>query len=161
MSFNSHEPIFYSQQNKCLNWEILQFGAQNELVSNVMPAAGLIRDRDMFEDIWPSRLRVSGVLVFEFSPILAWYHQLFQQPKSWWSSLTYFLFDDASVVFCRWKIWPAGRPIQRPDSYTLIAAVCGFTLSCWKTQCLPWNRRHLEGGMCCSKPLYAFIFQNS
>ncbi len=27
--------------NKCLNWEILQFYAQNELISNLMPATGL------------------------------------------------------------------------------------------------------------------------
>ncbi len=41
-NFKSHEPIFYSQQNvdKCLNWEILQFYAQNELISNLMPATG-------------------------------------------------------------------------------------------------------------------------
>ncbi len=33
----------------------------------------------------------------------------------------------------------------------VIAAVCGFALSCWTTQVLPWNRRHLEGSICCSK----------
>ena len=33
----------------------------------------------------------------------------------------------------------------------LIAAVCGFTLSCWNKQSLPWNRRHLEGSRWCSK----------
>ncbi len=32
-----------------------------------------------------------------------------------------------------------------------IAAVCGFALSCWNTQGLPWNRRRLEGSICCSK----------
>ncbi len=41
-----------------------------------------------------------------------------------------------------------------------IAAVCGFALSCWNTQGLTWNRRHLEGSICCSKTfiyLSAFI----
>ncbi len=35
----------------------------------------------------------------------------------------------------------------------VIAAVCGFALSCWNTQGLPWNRRRLEGSICCSKTL--------
>ncbi len=67
--------------------------------------------------------------------------------------------------FYRWKIWTAGRPIQRPDSSTMKpccckAAVCGFALSCWNTHGLPWNRRRLEGSICCSKTfiyLSAFI----
>ncbi len=29
--------------------------------------------------------------------------------------------------------------------------MCGFALSCWNTQGLPWNRRHLEGSICFSK----------
>ncbi len=33
----------------------------------------------------------------------------------------------------------------------VIAAACGFALSCWNTQGLPWNRRRLEGSICCSK----------
>ncbi len=33
----------------------------------------------------------------------------------------------------------------------VIAAVCGFALSCWNTQGLAWNRRRLEGSICCSK----------
>ncbi len=37
----------------------------------------------------------------------------------------------------------------------VIAAVCGFALSCWNTQGLPWNRRCLEGSICCSN---AFIY---
>ncbi len=42
----------------------------------------------------------------------------------------------------------------------VIAAVCGFALSCWNTQGLPWNRLHLEWSICCSKTfiyLSAFI----
>ncbi len=41
-----------------------------------------------------------------------------------------------------------------------MAAVCGFALSCWNTQGLPWNRHHQEGSICCSKTfiyLSAFI----
>ncbi len=39
-----------------------------------------------------------------------------------------------------------------------IAAV----LSCWNTQGLPWNRRHLEGSICCSKIPFSIhsAFQN-
>ncbi len=33
----------------------------------------------------------------------------------------------------------------------VIAAVCGFALSCWNKQGLPWNRHRLEGSICCSK----------
>ncbi len=33
----------------------------------------------------------------------------------------------------------------------VIAAVCGFALSCWNTQDLPWNRCRLEGSICCFK----------
>ncbi len=42
----------------------------------------------------------------------------------------------------------------------VIAAVCGFALSCWNTQGLTWNRRRLEGSIRCSKTfiyLSAFI----
>ncbi len=42
----------------------------------------------------------------------------------------------------------------------VIAAVCGFAFSCWNTQGIPWNRRRLEGSICCVKTfvyLSAFI----
>ncbi len=42
----------------------------------------------------------------------------------------------------------------------VIAAVWILALSCWNTQGLPWNRRCLEGNICCSKTfiyLSAFI----
>ncbi len=42
----------------------------------------------------------------------------------------------------------------------VIAAVCGFSLSCRNTQGLPWNRRHLEGSICCSKT-FIYTFQHS
>ncbi len=66
---------------------MLQFYAQNELISNLMPATGLkivgtgaclpwcsiSSSFKQFEDVWASRLWVSGVLLLEFGPILAWY----------------------------------------------------------------------------------------
>ncbi len=42
----------------------------------------------------------------------------------------------------------------------VIAAVCGFALTCWNRQGLSWNRHHMEGSICCSKTftyLSAFI----
>ncbi len=79
--------------------------------------------------------------------------------------LTYFLFNDAPNVLCKWKIWTAGKPIQHLDSSTTKPCCCNscsmwFALSCWNTQGLPWNRRHLEESICCSKTfiyLSAFI----
>ncbi len=43
------------------------------------------------------------------------------------------------------------RTLLQRSHAVVIAAVCGFALSCWNTQGLPWNRRHLEGSICCSK----------
>ncbi len=54
----------------------------------------------------------------------------FQLLKSLWSSLTYFLFNDAPNVLYRWKIWTAGRPIQHPD--------CSTTKSCCCNSCSMW-----------------------
>ncbi len=47
----------------------------------------------------------------------------FQLLKSSWSSLAYFLFNDAPNALYRWKIWTAGRPIQHPNSSTTSHAV--------------------------------------
>ncbi len=103
------------------------------------------------------------VILLEFGPILAWYR--FPLLKSLWSSLMYFLFNDMPNVLYRWKIWTAGRQFStrtlllRSHS-VVIAAVCGFALSCWNTQGLPWNGHRLEGSICCSKTfiyLSAFI----
>ncbi len=116
-----------------------------------------------FEDVWESRLWVSGVLVLEFGPILAWY----RFPAA----------EEFVVVF--WRIFhlmikmfsigersglQAGQFSTRTlllwSHAVVIAAVCGFALSCWNTQGLPWNRRHLEGSICCFKTfiyLSAFI----
>ncbi len=38
----------------------------------------------------------------------------------------------------------------------VIAAECGFALSCWNKQGLPWNRLHLERSICCSKTFIYF-----
>ncbi len=102
-------------------------------------------------------LKTSGHRGYEFLEFWCWNLVPFlpdigfQLLKSSCSSLTYFLFNDAPNVLYRWKIWTAGRSIQHPDSSTtkllnavVIATVCGFALSCW-------NRRHLEGSICCSK----------
>ncbi len=88
----------------------------------------------------------------------------FQLLKSLWSSLTYFSFNDGSNVLYRWKIRTAGQfstwTLLLWSNAVVIAAVCGFALSCWNTQGLPWNRHHLEGSICCFKTfiyLSAFI----
>ncbi len=80
----------------------------------------------------------------------------FQLLKCLWLSLIYFSFNDVPNVLYRWKIWAAVRPVQHPDSLlrrhaVVIVAVCGFALSCWNTQGLPWNRHRLEGSTCCPK----------
>ncbi len=75
-------------------------------------------------------------LVLEFGPILAW-------------------------RFCgRRQVNPAPGLLLQSHA-VVIAAVWGFALSCWNTQDLPWNRRHLEGSICCSKTFtYISAFQN-
>lgn len=76
----------------------------------------------------------------------------FQLLKSLWLSLTYFSFNDAPNVLYRWK--QAGqfstRTLLRRSHAVVIAAVCGFALSCWNIQGLTWNRCRLEGSICCS-----------
>ncbi len=110
-------------------------------------------------------LKTSGHRGYEFLEFWCWNLVPFlpdiglQLLKSSWSSLTYFSFNDAPNVLYRWKIWTAGRQIQHRtlllrSHAVVIAAVCGFALSCWNTQGLPWNRRHLEGSICCSKTFY-------
>ncbi len=48
----------------------------------------------------------------------------------------------------------SNRTLLLRSHAVVIAAACGFALSCWNTQGLPWNRCHLEGSFCCSKPHY-------
>ncbi len=124
-------------------------------------------DGDMFNS--QNSLKTSGHRGYEFLEFWCWNLVPFlpdigfQLLKSSRSSLTHFSFNDAPNVLYRWQIWTAGRPIQHPDLQShavVIATVCGFALSCWNTQGLPWNRRHLEGSIFCSKTfiyLSAFI----
>ncbi len=79
----------------------------------------------------------------------------FQLLKSLWSSLTYFSFNDAPNGERSGLL--AGQFSTRTlllwSHAVVIAAVCGFALSCW-------NTRRLEGSICCSKTfiyLSAFI----
>ncbi len=91
-----------------------------------------------FEDVWASRLWVSGVLELEFGPILAWYR--FPAAEEFVVVFDVFFDLDCST----WTLLLRSHAV-------VIAAVCGFALSCWNTQGLPWNRRCLEGSICCSK----------
>ncbi len=84
----------------------------------------------------------------------------FQLLKSSWSSLTY-SFNDTLNVLYRWRyVLQAGQSSTRTlllrSHAVVIAAVCGFALSCWNTQGLPLNRHHLEGSICCSKTFIYF-----
>ncbi len=145
--------------------------AQNELISNLMPATGLklvgmgaCLSWCSISSSFQNSLKTSGHRGYEFLEFWCWNLVPFlpdigfQLLKSSWSSLTYFSFNDAPNVLYRWKIWTAGRPIQHrtlllQSHAVVIAAVCGFALSCW-------NTRHLEGSICCSKSfiyLSAFI----
>ncbi len=108
-----------------------------------------------FEDFWASSLWVSGVLVLEFGPIPSWYR--FPAAEEF-----VFVFD---VFFClmmhqmlsigKRSGLQAGqfstRTILLRSHAVVLAAVCGFALSCW-------NTRHLEGSICCSK---TFIYPSA
>ncbi len=110
-----------------------------------------------FEDVWASRLWVSGVLVLEFCPILAWYR--FPAAEEF-----VVVFDVIFPLMMR-QMFSIGdrsglqagqfstRTLLLRSHAVVIAAVCGFALSCW-------NTCHLEGSICCSKTfitLSAFI----
>ncbi len=117
-----------------------------------------------FHLFWASRLWVSGVLVLEFGPILAWYR--FPAAEEF-----VVVFDVFFVLIMRQMFSIGERSGLQAGQFStrtlllrihavVIAAVCGFALSCWNTQGLPWNRRRLEGSICCSKTfiyLSAFI----
>ncbi len=156
----------------------LKWYAQNELISNLMPATslkivgtGACLTWCSISSSFQNSLNKSGHRGYEFLEFCCWNLVPFlpdigfQLLKSSWSSLKYFLFNNAPNVLYRWKIWTAGRLIQHRtlilrSHAVVMAAVCGFALSCWNTQGLPWNRRRLEGSICCSKTfiyLSAFI----
>ncbi len=107
-------------------------------------------------------LKTSGHRGYEFLEFLCWnlvpflpdigFHLL----KSSWSSLTYFLFVMRQMFSIGERSGlQAGqfstRTLLLRSHAVVIATVCGFALSCWNKQGLPWNRRHLEGRICCSK----------
>ncbi len=90
----------------------------------------------------------------------------FQLLKSLWSSFIFFY-----LMMCQLFSIGERSGLQAGQFNTLIlllwshavviAAVWGFALSCWNTQGFPWNRRRLEGSICCSKIfiyLLAFIY---
>ncbi len=120
----------------------LQFYAQNEFISNLMPATGLkivgtgaCLPWCSISSSFQNSLKTSGHRGYEFLEFWCWNLVPFlpdigfQLLKSLWLSLTY---KSHAVV---------------------IASVCGFALSCW-------NIRHMEGSICCSKTfiyLSAFI----
>ncbi len=80
-----------------------------------------------FEDVWASKLWVSGVLV-EFSSILAWYR--FPASEEFVVVFDIFSFNDAPNVLYRWNIWTVDRPIQHPDSSTTKPCCCN-SCSMW------------------------------
>ncbi len=118
---------------------------------------------------WDGGFKTSGHRGYEF-----WCWNLvpflpeigFQLLKSLWSSLTYFFCLMVRQMFSIGE--RSGLQAGQFSTQTLllwshavvIAAVCGFALSCWNAQGLPWNRRHLEGSIFCFKTfiyLSAFI----
>ncbi len=123
--------IEHRWHNKCLNWEILKFYAQNELISNLMPdtalkivGTGAYLPWCSISSSFQNSLKTSEHRCYAFLEL--WCCNLvpflpdidFQLLKSSWSSLTYFSFNDVPNVLFRWKLWTAGRPIQHPDSST-------------------------------------------
>ncbi len=117
-----------------------------------------------FEDVWASKFWVSGVSVLEFGLILAWYR--FPAAEAFVVIFDVFFYLVMRQMFSIGEIsgLQAGqfstRTLQLWSHAVVIAAVCGFALSCWNTQGLPWNRHRLEGCICCSKTfiyLSAFI----
>ncbi len=141
--------------------------AQDELISNLMPATGLkivgtgaCLSWCSISSSFQNSLNTSGHRGYEFRccnlvPFLL--DIGFQLLKSSWSSLTYFSFNDAPNVLYSLKIWTAGQfstqTLLLLSHAVAIAAVYGFALSCW-------NTCHLEGSICCSKT-FIYIFQHS
>ncbi len=124
-----------------------KFNAQNELISNWMPATGLKIVRMgaclpwcSISSSFQNSLKTSGHRGFEF--LLFWCRNLipFLLLKSLWSSLT-FLFNEVSNVLYMWKIWNAGRSIQHPDSSTTkrLHGVRDF-----QQDCQIWTRLTIE-----------------
>ncbi len=117
--------------------------AQNELISNLMPATGLkifgtgacLPCCSIFSS-FQNNLKMSGSRGYAFLEF--WFWNLvpflpdigFQLLKSSWSSFIYFLFNDAPNVLYRWKIWAAGRTTQHPYFSTMKPCCCN-SCSMW------------------------------
>ncbi len=105
---------------------------------------------------FPNSLKMSGHRGCEFLEIWCWnlvpiFPDIgFQLLKSSWSSSMYFEFNDVPNVLYRWKIWTdsavqfSAWTLLLRSHAVVIAAVCGFALSCW-------NTRYLVGNICCVK----------
>ncbi len=112
-------------------------------------------------------LKTSGHRGYEFLEFWCWNLVPFlpdigfQLLKSLWSSLTYFLFNDAPNVLYRWKIWTAGRPIQHLDSSTMKPCCCNSCSMWFCIVLLKYTRSSLKytssgGEHVGLKPFYTF-----
>ncbi len=134
--------IEHREHNKCLNGENFTIYAQNELISNLMPATGLkivgtghvyhgVASPLLFKTVW-RRLVIEVMSFWSFGvgiwSILVWYR--FTAAEEFVVVLTYFSFNDVPNVLYRWKIWTAGRPIQHPHSSTTKPCCCN-SCSMW------------------------------
>ncbi len=154
----SHIFTIEPRSHKGLNWEIFQFYAQNKLISNLMPATGLkivgtgaclpwcsiSSFQNSLKMSGQQRLWVSGVLVWNLVPFLP--DIGFQLLKILWSSLMMCQMFSICERFSTQTLLLGSHAV-------VIAAVCGFTLSCWNTRCL-------EGSICCYKT-FIYTFQHS
>ncbi len=151
-------------------WAHFKFDACYKIVSKIV-GMGARLPWCSISSSFQNSLKTSGHRGYEFLEFWCWNLVPFlpdigfQLLKSSWSSLTYISYNDVPNVLYRWKIWTAGRPIQHLDSSTTKPCCCNscsmwFCIVRWNTQGLTWNRRHLEGSICCSKTfiyLSAFI----
>ncbi len=107
--------------------------------------------QNSFEDVWASRLGVSGVLVLQFGHILAW--SRFPVCGRLWRIFLLMMRQMFSIGERSWL--QAGqfstKTLILRSHAVVISAVCVVALSCLNTQGLPWNRHHLDGNICCSK----------
>ncbi len=109
----------------------------------------------LFEGCW--------VLVMEFGIILAWYRFSAAEEFVVVFDIFHLMMHQMFSIGERSGLqagWFSTRTLLLRSHAVVIAAVCGFALSCWNTQGLSWNRRHLEGSICCTKTfiyLSAFI----
>ncbi len=139
-------------------WCLLQ--VSNLVGTGAMFYHGVVGISSLFKTVW-RRLGIEVMsfwsLVLELVPFLP--DIGFQLLKSSWSSLTYFhlmmcqmfSIDERSGLqagqFSTWTLLLRSHAV-------VIAAVCGFALSCW-------NPRRLEGSICCSKIFIYFSIHSA